>query len=81
MDHVLKPDTVGIIPRGGYRMEDRQSVEALQWLAYIRRTRNNVTYAGNRIEVHLATVPNVKVYGYCSKTNEVLEYLGCFWYG
>jgi len=26
-----------------------QSVEALQWLAYIGRKNNNVTHAGNRI--------------------------------
>ena len=43
----LKPDTVGIIPRGGYRLGDRQSIEALQWLAYVGRTRNNVTHVGN----------------------------------
>ena len=29
----LKPDTVSIIPRAGYRMEYRQTVEALKWLA------------------------------------------------
>jgi len=34
----LKPDSVRIIPRGGYP----QDIEALQWLAYIGRTRNNV---------------------------------------
>jgi hypothetical protein len=43
----LKPGTVGIIPRAGYRMGDRQSVEALQCLAYIGRTRNNITHADN----------------------------------
>ena len=48
----LKPDLVGIIPRGVYCVGDRQSVEALQWLAYIGRTRNNVTHAGNGREVH-----------------------------
>ena len=26
-------------------------------------------------------VPNVKVDGYCRETNEVFEYLGCFWHG
>jgi len=30
-------DSVIIIPRGGYRMANRQSVEAFQWLAYIGR--------------------------------------------
>ena len=44
---LLKPDTVCIIPRAGYRMGDNQSVEDLQWLLYIGRTRNNITHAGN----------------------------------
>jgi hypothetical protein len=43
----LKPDTVGSIPRWGYCIGDRQSVESLQWLSYIGRKRNNVTHAGN----------------------------------
>jgi len=38
----LKPDSVGIISLGGYRMGDRQYVEALQWLAYIGLRRNNI---------------------------------------
>jgi G:T-mismatch repair DNA endonuclease (very short patch repair protein) len=62
-------------------MGDRQSVEALQWLAYIGRTRNNVTHADNGREVRLTGVPHVKVDGYCEETNEVFEYLGCFWHG
>jgi hypothetical protein len=48
----LKPDTVGIIPRTGYRMGYRQSVEALQWLPYTCRKRN-ITHVGNAREVHL----------------------------
>jgi len=43
----LKPDSVGIFPRGGYHTGDRQSVEALQSLAYIGRTSNSVSHAGN----------------------------------
>jgi len=43
----LKLDTVGIIPREGYRMGDHQSVEALQWPAYIGQSRNNIVHAGN----------------------------------
>jgi hypothetical protein len=35
----LKPDTVSIIPREGFRMVRHRSVEALQWLAYIGWTR------------------------------------------
>jgi G:T-mismatch repair DNA endonuclease (very short patch repair protein) len=77
----LKPDSVDIIPRGGYRMRDRQSVEVLQRLAYIGRTRNDATHAGNGREVHLPGVPNVKDDGYCAETKEVFVYLGCFWHG
>jgi hypothetical protein len=65
----LKSDTVCIILKGGYRIGDRQSVEALQWLAYIVRMWNSVTHAGNGREVHLPRVRNVKVDGYCSETN------------
>ena len=67
----LKPVSVGIVPRGGYRMGDHQSFEALQQLAYNERTRNNVSHAGNGREVRWAEVPNVKVDGYCEETNEV----------
>jgi len=77
----LKPDTVGIIQREGYRMGNSQSVEVLQWLAYIGRTMNNINHAGNGSEVHLPGLPSVKVDGYCAETREVFEYLGCFWHG
>ena len=74
----LKPDTVGIIPKAVYRMGNRQSVEALQWLAYNGQTRKNITHAGYGREVNFPSVPNVKVDGYCAETREVFEYLGCF---
>ena len=61
-------------------MGDRQSVEALQWLAYIGRRRKNITHAGNGREVHLPGLPNVKIDGNCAETREVFEYLGCFWH-
>jgi len=70
---------VGIIPRAGYRIGDRQSI-GLQLLAYMGRTRK-IIHAGNGREMHLPGVPNVKVDGYCQETDEVFEYLGCFWHG
>ena len=62
-------------------MGDRQSVEALQWLAYIGQSRNNIVHAGNGREVHLNRIPNMKVDGYCRETNEVFEFLECFRHG
>jgi hypothetical protein len=75
----LNPDTVGIIPRAGYRMGDRQSIEGLQWLAYMVRTRK-IIHAGNGREMHLPGVPNVKVDVYCQETKEVFEYHGFFFF-
>jgi len=49
----LKPDAVGIISRAGYRMGDRQSIEGLQWLAHMGRTRK-ISHTGNGREMHLA---------------------------
>jgi len=54
-------------------MGDRQSVEALQWLVYISRTRNNVIHASNGRVVHLAKVPNMKVEGCYPEINQVFE--------
>jgi hypothetical protein len=76
----LKPETVGIIPRAGNHMVDKQSIEGLKWLACIGRHKN-IIHAANGREVHLDGVPNVKVDGYCKDTNEVFEYLGYFWHG
>jgi hypothetical protein len=49
----LKPDAVVIIPRAGYRMEDCQSIESLQWLAYMGRLRK-IIHTGNGRGMHLA---------------------------
>jgi hypothetical protein len=62
-------------------MGGRQSIEAIQWLAYIGQTRDNIIIAGNGREVHLYKVLNLKVDGYCRETNEVFEDLGCLWHG
>jgi hypothetical protein len=74
----LKPNTVGIIPRTGYGIGDRQSVLALKWLSHIGRTTFNITHPGNGREVHLPGVPNVKDEGCFAETWEDFEYLLCF---
>ena len=63
-DHVSETRFCRYYPEKIYRMGDRQSVEALERLAYIGRTRNNVNHVGNGRDVRLARVSNVKVDGY-----------------
>jgi len=77
----LKADTVGIKQVAGYRMGDHESVEELEWMAYIGQMTNNITHSGNGREFHLPTVPKVKGDGYCAETREVFDYLECFWHG
>jgi hypothetical protein len=59
----------------------RQSIEGLQWLAYMGKNRK-IIHAGNGREMHLSGLPNVKVDGYCEEAKEVFEYLGTsgHWY-
>ena len=37
--NVLKEDSIGLIPRSGYRKNDVQSVEAQKWMKYLELTR------------------------------------------
>ena len=65
---LLKEET--IIPRRGYRMGDRQSFEALQWLAYIGRTNDTLIHGDNR-EVRPPRATDVNVDGLCQETNSL----------
>jgi hypothetical protein len=62
-------------------MRDRHSTDAHHCLASIAQSRSNITHDGSGQQVHLAGLPTLKFDGYCKETNDVFEYLGCFWYG
>jgi len=57
-------------------MGNRESVEALQWLAYIGRTRSNVTYTGNGRQVHLVGFLNLKLMGTVHRRGKSLSKSG-----
>ncbi|XP_063913325.1 uncharacterized protein LOC135129984 [Zophobas morio] len=76
----LKPNTIGIIPTGGYRGRDRHSKIAIAWLLWQEYTLQcRIKHAGNGPEVRLRE--NIVVDGFCSETNTVFEFSGCFWHG
>ncbi|XP_018570577.2 uncharacterized protein LOC108910461 [Anoplophora glabripennis] len=75
----LKPNTIGIIPKSGYRWRDNQSKIAIQWLVWEEKQRNvNIQHAAKQQE---ATIHGVKVDGFCSETEEVFEFHGCYYHG
>nr|CAD7195094.1 unnamed protein product [Timema douglasi] len=51
----LAPDTLAILPKGGYRCGDRQSVKAIKWLVYLQKTRPDIhiqhAFNGREIEI------------------------------
>ncbi|KAJ8914412.1 hypothetical protein NQ315_017506 [Exocentrus adspersus] len=75
----LQPNTIGIIPKSGYRWRDNQSKVAIQWLVWMEKEQNiNIVCAAKQQE---ARVAGVKVDGYCAETNQVFEFHGCYYHG
>ena len=78
----LKEEAIGIIPNGGYRCNQVQSVEAQKWMKYLEITRKikikRSSFGGEE------RIGKYKIDG--TYTNEhgekiLLEYVGCFWHG
>lgn len=73
----LKPNTIGLIPRNGYRMCDNQSAAALQWLTWEETQRNvRIQHAGRERE---AVIDGLKVDGFDGE--RVYEFQGCYYHG
>ncbi|KAJ8974555.1 hypothetical protein NQ317_000531, partial [Molorchus minor] len=68
----LEPNTIGIIPKDGYRWRENQSKIAIQWLVWEEKQRSvNIIHAAKQQE---AVVNGAKVDGYCSETKQVFEF-------
>jgi G:T-mismatch repair DNA endonuclease (very short patch repair protein) len=78
----LKPNSIGLIPKGGYRKADKQSRKALLWMRYLEMNYPiHIRHAGNGREYRLPELPNLKVDGFCEETKEVFSFNGCLWHG
>ncbi|XP_018573827.1 uncharacterized protein LOC108912895 [Anoplophora glabripennis] len=75
----LKPNTIGIIPKNGYRLRDNQSRIATQWLVWEEKQRDiNIIHSAKQQE---AIVQGVKIDGYIHETKQVFEFHGCYYHG
>ncbi|XP_052761746.1 uncharacterized protein LOC128204370 [Mya arenaria] len=77
----LAHESIAIIPPHGYRPEEKQSVMAYQWLAYISHQNEiNIQHGRNYGEKQIGPY---KVDGYYEENGDklVLEFHGCFWHG
>ncbi|XP_024943541.1 uncharacterized protein LOC112494759 [Cephus cinctus] len=78
----LKQDSIGIIPKSGYRGFDNQSIIALEWFAWIEHERGyRIKHAGRGAEKVLPG--GLKVDGYYESDSEktVFEFYGCWFHG
>ena len=78
----LKKFTIGIIPPGGYRRANKQSLKAAQWLTWMEHSTGwSIQHSVNSREKRLPEGPLVD--GYCESDGEkiVLQFHGCYWHG
>jgi hypothetical protein len=75
----VQPDTVGLIPTGGYSGNVKYSKKALMCLVYKEQTdKCKILHGRNGREYRLPELPHVSVDGFCPETKEVYEFLGCY---
>jgi hypothetical protein len=78
----LKPETIGLIPSGGYTRNRNYSKKALMWLLHMEQEDScTIRHAGNGGEFRLPELPRYSVDGYCAATRTVYEFMGCFYHG
>ena len=72
----LKPDIIGLIPKGRYTANIKHSKKALMWLVHREKTEGRKILHGRIGRMHrLPELPNMSVDGFCPKTKTVYEYL------
>jgi hypothetical protein len=65
----LKPDTIGLIPTGGYTGNVNYSNKAVMWLVYREQADGcHIRHGTNGREYKLPELRNLRVDGFCSKT-------------
>ena len=77
----LPLNSIGIIPPHGYRPEDKQSVTAYQWLAYVaNKEKINIQHGRNLGDKQVGPY---KLDGYYENDNgeKIALFQGCFWHG
>jgi len=75
----LKPETIGLIPKKGYRFVDTQSKIALQWLIWEEDQRKiTIQHAARQKE---AIIKNINVDGFCSERKQIFQFHGCYFHG
>ena len=74
----LNPNTISLIPTGGYSGNVNESKKALMWLVHRERMDGyRISHGRNGREFTQPELPNLSVDGYCLETCKVYEFNGC----
>jgi len=78
----LKPETIGLLPPGGYSANNRYSKKALLWLLHMDQADGcQIQHARNGREYRPPELPHYIVNDYCVEKRTVYEFLGCYYHG
>ena len=78
----LKPDTLGLVPDGGYSCNNYYSKKALMWLLHMEQTDGyRIMHARNGRKYRPTEHPKYSVDEYCPETKTIYEFFGCFFDG
>jgi hypothetical protein len=78
----LKPNTIGLIPDGGYSGNNNYRKKALMWLLHMEEMDGcHIMHARNGREYRPPELPHYSVDAYCPNTKIIYEFLGCFYHG
>ena len=78
----LQPNTIGLIPTGGYTCNKSYSKKAMMWLLHMEETDGvKIMHGRNGREYKVPELPQFSVDGYCPETRTIYEFFGCYFYG
>ncbi|KAK3735264.1 hypothetical protein QZH41_008887 [Actinostola sp. cb2023] len=76
----MPPNSIGIIPQGGYTPQDIQSLKAKKWLWRLEQQTPDLRLHTCYSVEGETSILGAKVDGYDPKTRTVYQFHGCFWH-
>ncbi|KAK3701805.1 hypothetical protein QZH41_005164 [Actinostola sp. cb2023] len=76
----MPPNSIGIIPQGGYTPQDIQSLKAKKWLWRLEQQTPGLRLHTCYSVEGETSILGAKVDGYDPKTRTVYQFHGCFWH-
>ena len=77
----MEPESIGIVPREGYRRHYQQSCKAKKWLWWVQHTNPSLELESCLSHHGEKVILGAPVDGYVESTRTVYQFHGCYWHG